>query len=144
MTNSTLRTDLFSISLLKTPWSDTHPAESLSRRSLNSLQHLHSIIPVYLLKRGTTWNQLKYLKPPETSHIIFLLKISYFQVKFVLILHPKVFLRQIWSQKLKFSKLTKIWYRDTLLYPHVEFNVYFSKIFVTHFFLDIAIYLLQF
>ena len=81
----------------------------------------------------TTWN---HLKPAESSHIIvFLLKISYSQVEFVLILHPKVFFGKIWSQKLKFSKLTKIWYRGTLLYPHFEFSVYFSKIFVTHIFL---------
>ena len=44
----------------------------------------------YLLKRGTTSN---YLKPSETSSNqpwYFLLKISYSQVAFVLILHPKV------------------------------------------------------
>ena len=51
----------------------------------------------YLLKPGTSWNNLKPprndLKPPETTHIIvFLLKISYSQVVFALILHPKVFL----------------------------------------------------
>ena len=80
----------------------------------------------------TTWN---YLKPPETRHIIvFLLKISYSQVDFVLILCPKVFFRQIWSQKLKFFKFTKIWHRGTLQYPHFKFNVYFSKkIYYSHF-----------
>ena len=41
----------------------------------------------------------------------------------------------MWSQKLKFSKFTKIWYRGTLLYPYFEFNAYFSKIFVIHIFL---------
>ena len=60
---------------------------------------------------------------------------NYSQVEFVLILHPKVFFGQIWSQKLKFSKLIKIWYRVTLLYPHFEFNIYFSKSFVIHIFL---------
>ena len=44
-------------------------------------------------------------------------------------LHPNVFFGQIWCQKLKFSKLTKIWYSGTLLYPYVKFNVYFSEIF---------------
>ena len=39
---------------------------------------------------------------------------SYSQVEFVLILHPKVFFGEIWSQKLEFSKLTEIWYRGTL------------------------------
>ena len=72
----------------------------------------------------TTWNHLKL---SETTHIVFLLKKSYFQVGFVLILHPKVFFRQIWSEKLKFSKLTQIWYRRTLLYVNFIFNVCFSK-----------------
>ena len=49
----------------------------------------------------TTWNQV---------------------LKLFSILYPKVVFEQIWSQKLKFSKLTKIWYRGTLLHPHVEFN----------------------
>ena len=72
----------------------------------------------------------------ETSHIIvFLLKISYSQVEFVLILHPRVLFGQTWSHKLKFSKLTKTWYRGTLLYPHFEFNVYFSKFLSLTFFL---------
>ena len=35
----------------------------------------------------------------------------------------KCFSGQIWSQKLKFLKLTEIWYRHTLLYPCFEFNV---------------------
>ena len=78
----------------------------------------------------TIWNQLK----PATLQY-FLLKISYAQVEFILILRHKVFFRQIWSQKLRFSKLTQNWYRDTLLYPYFEFNVYFSKIFDTHIFL---------
>ena len=77
----------------------------------------------------TTRNQLKpprnYLKPAYCS--IFLLKISYSQVRFALILHAIVFLGQIWSHKLKFSKLTEMWYRHTLLYPYFEFNVLFSK-----------------
>ena len=49
----------------------------------------------------------KLLKPLETSHIIvlFLLKMTYSQVVFVLILHPKVFFGQTWSQKLKLSKM---------------------------------------
>ena len=65
------------------------------------------VLSTYLLKRGTTWNQLKssettwnhlkpprnYLKPPEITWnkpycSIFLLKISYSQVEFILILCP--------------------------------------------------------
>ena len=35
----------------------------------------------------------------------------------------KCFFGQIWSQKLKFSKLTEIWCRHTQLYPCFKFNV---------------------
>ena len=34
---------------------------------------------------------------------------------------------QLWSQILKFVKLTEIWYRDRLLYAYFDFNVYFFK-----------------
>ena len=99
----------------------------------------------YSLKRGTTLNQLKpsettwnhpettwnQLKPAILKYL--LLKISNSQVEFVLIF-TLVFVGQIWSQKLRFSKLTKIWYRGTLLCTYYDFNVYFSKIFVTQLF----------
>ena len=41
---------------------------------------------------------------------------------------------QIWSQNLKFSKLTEIWYRGTLLSAYYDFyyNVYFFKGFFIH------------
>ena len=52
---------------------------------------------------------------------------------FVQILIPKVFFVQIWSQKLKFSKLAEIWYRYILFYPCFEFNVNFFDFFFTHF-----------
>ena len=45
-----------------------------------------------------------------------------------------IFWGEIWLQNLKFSKLTEIWYRGTLLYAYDDFNVNFSKIFVTHVF----------
>ena len=45
-----------------------------------------------------------------------------------------IFLRQIWSQNLKFFRLTEIWYRDRLPYTHFSFNVYFFKILFTHIF----------
>ena len=117
---------------------------------------IRSRLNSYLLKRGTTWIHLKpretiwtswnHMKPPrnylkvpepaETIHIIvFLLKVGCSQVEFVLILHPKVFFGQIWSQKLKFSKFTKIWYRGILLYPYFDFDVYFSEIFVINIYL---------
>ena len=44
------------------------------------------------------------------------------------------FFGRIWSQNLKFFKLTEIWYRGKLLYAYYNFNVYFFKIFVTHVF----------
>ena len=70
----------------------------------------------YLLKRGTTWNHLKpprnYMKPFETTWnqsycSIFLLKINYSQVAFILILQPKVVFGQIWSPKLSFPNWPK-------------------------------------
>ena len=41
------------------------------------------------------------------------------------------FFAQIWSQNLKFSKLTEIWCKGTLLYVYYDFNVYFFKSFVS-------------
>ena len=45
------------------------------------------------------------------------------------------FFWQIWSQHLKFFKLTEIWYQGILLYVYHGFNTYFCKIFVIHSFL---------
>ena len=101
-------------------------------------------ITAYLLKRGTTWNHLKLPENrwnhPETTwnqpccSISLLFLISYSQVEFVLILHSRVFFGQIWSQKLKFFELTKIWYWGSLLYPHFEFNGFFPQFFWLTFF----------
>ena len=46
-----------------------------------------------------------------------------------------IFFGQIRPQNLKFLKLNGIWYRGTLLYVYYNFNVHFSKIFVTYVFL---------
>ena len=54
---------------------------------------------------------------------------------FVLMRLPKVFFGQIWSQKLRFFKLTEIWYRGTLLYAYYDFNVCFFKILFIYVFL---------
>ena len=43
-----------------------------------------------------------------------------------------IFFGQIWSQNLKFLKLTKIWYRGRLLHAYFDFDVYFFKGFVIH------------
>ena len=94
----------------------------------------------YLLKRETTWNHLKqaetiwnHLKPAMLKYFLF--KISYSQVAFFLVLHPKVLFGQIWSQKLKFSKFTEIWYRHPLLYPFFEFKAC-VRYFLTNFYLS--------
>ena len=46
-----------------------------------------------------------------------------------------MFFWQIWSQKLKFFKLTEIWYRGRLPYAYFDFNGYFFKIFIILIFL---------
>ena len=46
------------------------------------------------------------------------------------------FFEQVWSQNLKLSKLTEIWYRCTLLCAYHDFNIHFSKTFVIHDFVD--------
>ena len=45
-----------------------------------------------------------------------------------------IFFGQIWSQELKFSKVTEIWYKGTFLYAYYGFNVYFFKILSIHIF----------
>ena len=87
----------------------------------------------------TTWNHLKptknYLKPPETSHIIvFFTQNKLFSVWVCPNTPPSSLFWPIWSQKLKFSKFTKIWYRGTLLYCNFESNVYFFEILIIHIF----------
>ena len=69
------------------------------------------------------------LKPSDITwnHLYLWLKINYSQGAFVLIRWPKVIFRQIWAQKLKFFKLTEIWYKRAWLYPYFEFNVYFFQ-----------------
>ena len=48
------------------------------------------------------------------------------------ILFIHIFLGQIWSQNLKFFKLTEIWYSGTLLHVFYDFSVYFFKKFFIH------------
>ena len=112
-----------------------------------------------LLKRGTTLNYSgttrNHLKP---AILYFLLKISYFQVVFVVILHcsiliqnlififPKkflfIFLWQNLSQNLNFPKLPKIRYRDALLYVCCDFHsCFFGQIYYYSLFIIIIILL---
>ena len=116
--------------------------ECSCKMGIEPLNHLELPKPVDNLKPlETIWNQLKppetFQKVPETTWnrlksatLYYLFYLRYSQVVLVLILHPKVF----FGQNLKFSKLTEIWYRGTLLYAHYDFNIYFSKVFVTYVF----------
>ena len=65
----------------------------------------------------------------------------YMLILILMFIFPKflsfIFFGQIWSQNLKFSKLTEIWCRGTSLYGYYDFNVYFFKIFVIHIILQI-------
>ena len=122
-TQSRYSTFLDKVSILTWYWAKTFLVLTKTRNGLKpaetSWNHPES-----------TWNHLN-----AAILLYFLLKISYSQVAFVLILHPKVFFGQIWYRKSKFSKLTEIWYRRTFLYRNFEFNVYLLKIFVIHNFL---------
>ena len=61
---------------------------------------------------------------------------SYMLISILMFIFSKIlwfiFFEQIWTQNLKFSKLTEIWYRGTFLYVYFDLNVYFFKIFVIH------------
>ena len=83
----------------------------------------------YLLKRGTTCNHPKAPETTSTNHIKCFTENKLFSDCMYLSKYSilKCFLGQMWSQKLKFSKLTEICYRHTLLYLCFEFNVNFSK-----------------
>ena len=91
-----------------------------------------------------SWNDLKPAeitqKLPETSHIIlFLVKINYFQVAFVIIFHAEVFFGQIWFQKQKFYpehfaflilrilELHTRKVREMFVYKHTETIKYVKK-----------------
>ena len=66
-----------------------------------------------------------WLKSCKGVHCFILITILMF-------IFPKclIFFALSWSQNLKFSKLTAIWYRDTLLHTYYDFNVYFFKILI--------------
>ena len=48
--------------------------------------------------------------------------------KFLLV----IYFGQIWSQNLRFPKLTNIWCSGTLLYAYYDFNLYFFHNFLNH------------
>ena len=72
------------------------------------------------------WSSANSLKFGTGIHCYILNSNVYFSNIFV-----TQFFGQIWSQTLKFSKLTEIRYKGTLLYTY-DFRVNFSKIFITH------------
>ena len=57
-------------------------------------------------------------------------------IRVFMLLFPKfllvIYFGQIWSQNLRFSKLTSIWCSGTLLYPYYDFNLYFFHNFLNH------------
>ena len=84
----------------------------------------------YFVKFGPIiWISSNWLKFCRGVHCYMLITVLIF-------IHSKFFsfilFGQIWSQNLKFFKLTKIWYRGRLLYAYVDFDVYFFKGFVIH------------
>ena len=75
------------------------------------------------------WSSPNWLKSGTDINCFILVSNS--MLIFLIFFHS-YFLGQIWSQNLKFSKLTEIWYQGTLLYVYHDFNIYFCKIFVLH------------
>ena len=96
-----------------------------------------SIILVIHIFWGQTKSQnLKFFKLTEISHmgsLLYAMLLRFYCLYFQNFCHW-YFFGLICSQNLKFSKLNQIWYRDALLYAYYNFNVYFSKIFVTRVF----------
>ena len=75
------------------------------------------------------WSSPNWLKPVTDIHCFILVSNS---MLIFTIFFFSYFLGQIWSENLKFSKLTEIWYQGTLLYVYDDFNIYVCKIFVIH------------
>ena len=78
------------------------------------------------------WSSPNWLKSGTDINCFILVSNS--MLIFLIFFHS-YFLGQIWSQNLKFSKLTEIWYQGTLLHVYHDFDIYFCKIFVIHSFL---------
>ena len=73
------------------------------------------------------WSSPNWLKSGTDINCFILVSNS--MLIFLIFFHS-YFLGQIWSQNLKFSKLTEIWYQGTLLYVYHNFSIYFCNIFV--------------
>ena len=93
----------------------------------------YSILKCFMGKFGhKNWSSPNWLKSGTGRHCFILVSNS---VLIFLVFFHSYFFGQIWSQNLKFSKLTEIWYQGTLLYVYNDFNICFCKIFVIHSFL---------
>ena len=77
------------------------------------------------------WSSPNWLKSSKNINWFIFVSNS---MLFFFFLHSNFF-GQIWSQNLKFSKLTEIWCRCALLYDYYDFNIYFFKIRFIHIFL---------
>ena len=97
------------------------------------LFYLYSILKFFLGKFSLkNWSSRNWLKSGTDINCFIFVSNS---MLFFLFFFHSYFLGQICSQNLKFSKLTEIWYKGTLLYVYHDFNIYFCKIVVLHNFL---------
>ena len=93
----------------------------------------YSFLKCFLCKFGPkNWSSPNWLTSGTDIHCFTL--VSNLMLIFLIFFFTH-FLGQIWSQNLKFSRLTEIWYQGILLYVYHDFNIYFCKIFVIHSFL---------
>ena len=81
-------------------------------------------------RKWTSSNWLKFGTEVDHHVLISILMGFFFKFSF----HSSFFW-QIWSQNLKFFRLTEKWHRDRLPYTYFDFNVYFFKIFGHPYFL---------
>ena len=90
----------------------------------------YSFLKCFLCKFGPkNWSSPNWLKSGTDIYCFIL--VSNLMLIFLIFFFTH-FLGQIWSQNLKFSRLTEIWYQGILLYVYHDFNIYFCKIFVIH------------
>ena len=127
-----------------TTWKHLKPSET----TWNQLQpHRNCLKPpcysqvefVFILRPKVLFGQIWSQKLSSPNSLKFGTGVHcYILISNLMFIFPKflsfTFSRQIWSQNLKSSKLTEIWYKSTFLYAHFDFNVCFFKIFVIHIF----------
>ena len=97
--------------------------------SLSKYHTIKSFLGKFSLKSRSSPNLLKF---GAGLHFYILISNLIFSFSKFLSL---IFFGLIWSQNLKFSRLTEIWDKHTFLYACYNVNFYFSKIFATDIFL---------